>query len=66
MLRAADVQYSTTGFQSSLLPDGRIVGQITQKRPQKLSMAGKNWRPQNSRIWQKVAEKRPENIFTII
>jgi hypothetical protein len=45
----------------SLLPDSRIFGQITEKRPQK--MAGKNWRPKNSKIWQKVAEKRPENIF---
>jgi hypothetical protein len=29
-------------------------------------MAGINWRPENGRILQKVAEKRPENIFTII
>jgi hypothetical protein len=30
--------------------------------PKKLSMAGKNWRPLNSKTWQKVVEKRPENI----
>jgi hypothetical protein len=29
-------------------------------------MAGKNWKPKNGKIWQKEAEKRPENIFTII
>jgi hypothetical protein len=56
------ISYST----NSVLPDGRIFGPVTQKRPQKLSMAGKELEAVNGRILQKGAEKRPENIFTFI
>jgi hypothetical protein len=49
-----------------LLPEGRIFGQITRKRAKKIFMAGENWSLYNGKIWLKVAEKRPQIIFTII
>jgi hypothetical protein len=36
---------------------------LTQKRPQKISVAEQNWRPFN---YTKLAEKRPDNMFAII
>jgi hypothetical protein len=40
------------------MPDGRIFGQITQEAPKNCL-----WPEKIGQIWQKVADKRPENIF---
>jgi hypothetical protein len=42
----------------TLLPDGQIFGQITENRPQKYFLAGKNSWLENGRFCQKVTEKR--------
>jgi hypothetical protein len=40
---------------ATLVPDGRIFGQITQKRPQKIVHAGKKLEAVK---WQNLAKKR--------
>jgi hypothetical protein len=49
-----------------LLPDGRISGQITQKRPQKIVHGRENLEAVKWQNLAKEAEKRLEIIFTII
>jgi hypothetical protein len=41
-----------------MVPDGRIFGQLTQKRPQKIVYGRKKLEAEKGRIWQKVAEKK--------
>jgi hypothetical protein len=46
-----------------LLPDGRIFGQITPKRPQKIVHGRKKLEAVKWQNLAKIGKKRPENIF---
>jgi hypothetical protein len=46
-----------------LLSDGQIFGQITQSRPQKMSIVEKIGDCKFTKIWQKLGENRTKNVF---
>jgi hypothetical protein len=50
----------------ALVPDGRIFGQITQKRPQKIAHGRKKLEAVKWQNMAKSGKKRPENICTNI
>jgi hypothetical protein len=49
----------------ALLPDGQIFGQISQRGPKKCSLEVKKLEALKLQNLAKVAEKRPEYIFTL-